>query len=788
MTHAGVILGTAAYMAPEQARGRQVDRRADVWAFGALVFEMLTARKAFAGETISDTLASVMRDEPDWSALPPGLSPRWRRLLERCLAKDPRQRLQAIGEARIALEDLAANPVEADARRPSVAQRAADPRAALARRRAGRSWRSPSRCGESSRRRRHVATELSVVPFEGQKIGMDLSLPPDGDLARRPCAGLHGPRGRSAPAEAAAARHARGRRDLRRRGRTQPLLLPRRRVDRVLRQPQDVQGLGARRHAGGAGRRPAGPPRHVARRRHDRLLARGHRAALPHPGERAGLPRRSRRSTPTSASARTVSRARSTAGPGSCSRCRRSRAPAATTTRASTRSRSRPVSAVICTRAPGARSGRPAGFCSWRAEATCTPCPSTRAIRASRRIPCRCSPGSAATRRAGRRTSASRTTGRWRGSPGASPRRRARSGGSIVRAASRRRRFRPVPISQLKLSPDGARALVLAGPGGGASDLWLADLRTGGMNRLTHGNRGGPAVWIPDGARIAYSRPDPTGGEAVVVRRLDGAGGEREIYRAGNPLIDDRRHPRRSRGVLQRLRTCATAGSTALRWTAASPRASCRPRARATSRRAWCRPTVAGWPTSRPRPAARRSACGASTGAAEAGRSRRAAAGGVRWGRDGRELFFVTGEVLVRVPIEASGRRAVHRAAGRAVRGPAVSDRDLVSRLRLRPRKRPVPVHAPAPRRGRAARDRAVAGLGQEARGEAANHAVATMTEPADSRQRSSRSTRSSTRSCARSSPTSRRSTTPSNPTCTASTRMTSRGSHQAIFRAAGRP
>ncbi len=70
MTHAGVILGTAAYMAPEQARGREADRRADVWAFGAVLFEMLTGRRGFGGETISDTLAAVMRDEPDWSALP----------------------------------------------------------------------------------------------------------------------------------------------------------------------------------------------------------------------------------------------------------------------------------------------------------------------------------------------------------------------------------------------------------------------------------------------------------------------------------------------------------------------------------------------------------------------------------------------------------------------------------------------------------------------------------------------------------------------------------------------
>ena len=104
MTTAGVVLGTAAYMAPEQARGRETDRRADIWAFGAVLFEMLTGRRAFAGETVSDTLASVMRDEPDWSLLPGSLAPFWRPLLARCLTKDVRTRLQA-RLARIALSE-----------------------------------------------------------------------------------------------------------------------------------------------------------------------------------------------------------------------------------------------------------------------------------------------------------------------------------------------------------------------------------------------------------------------------------------------------------------------------------------------------------------------------------------------------------------------------------------------------------------------------------------------------------------------------------------------------------
>lgn len=103
-TRAGVLLGTAAYMAPEQARGKHVDRRVDIWAFGCVLYEMLAGRSAFEGETTSDILACVIRAEPDWNLLPASVPPRIRELLHRCLEKDPKQRLQAIGEARIVLE------------------------------------------------------------------------------------------------------------------------------------------------------------------------------------------------------------------------------------------------------------------------------------------------------------------------------------------------------------------------------------------------------------------------------------------------------------------------------------------------------------------------------------------------------------------------------------------------------------------------------------------------------------------------------------------------------------
>ncbi len=103
-TKAGVILGTAAYMSPEQAKGKTVDRRADIFSFGAVLYEMLTGAQAFTGETASETLASVLKDEPDWSALPAAVPPAVRDLLQRCLLKDPKQRLRDIGEARIAIE------------------------------------------------------------------------------------------------------------------------------------------------------------------------------------------------------------------------------------------------------------------------------------------------------------------------------------------------------------------------------------------------------------------------------------------------------------------------------------------------------------------------------------------------------------------------------------------------------------------------------------------------------------------------------------------------------------
>ncbi len=134
-TQAGVIIGTAAYMSPEQARGKAVDRRADIWSFGCVLFEILTGKRLFEGETVTDVLAAVVRAEPDWNALPIDTPSRLRDLLRRCLIKDPKQRLRDIGEARIAIEEatvalvsspatMGTSPLQPEDERRSPLQRA----------------------------------------------------------------------------------------------------------------------------------------------------------------------------------------------------------------------------------------------------------------------------------------------------------------------------------------------------------------------------------------------------------------------------------------------------------------------------------------------------------------------------------------------------------------------------------------------------------------------------------------------------------------------------------------
>ena len=125
-TRAGVVMGTAGYMSPEQARGQAVDKRTDIWAFGCVLYEMLTGRVAFKGVTASDIIAAVLEREPEWDALPEGTPPRVRLLLQRCLEKEPKRRLRDLGDVRFEIDDAG------DDNATAVRQRPARPRGASA--------------------------------------------------------------------------------------------------------------------------------------------------------------------------------------------------------------------------------------------------------------------------------------------------------------------------------------------------------------------------------------------------------------------------------------------------------------------------------------------------------------------------------------------------------------------------------------------------------------------------------------------------------------------------------
>ncbi len=130
-TAEGLVLGTAAFMSPEQARGKPIDRRADVWAFGCTLFDMFTGRSAFAGGTISDTLSNILTRDPDWSAVPQDVPPTIRRLLRRCLEKDLSHRLRDMGDARLELEEAVEGRAETDLAPSPAADRSAGSRMRL---------------------------------------------------------------------------------------------------------------------------------------------------------------------------------------------------------------------------------------------------------------------------------------------------------------------------------------------------------------------------------------------------------------------------------------------------------------------------------------------------------------------------------------------------------------------------------------------------------------------------------------------------------------------------------
>lgn len=181
-TKAGIILGTAAYMSPEQARGKAVDRRADIWSFGVVLFEMLTGRPMFVGETSTDIMAAVVRAEPEWNRLPKGLPRRVRELLQRCLTKDEKRRLRDIGEARLALEDVGDAPSDAASAAPTNLLRRALPWAIAAAAIAIAAWTLWHRptTEATSREAMHldIAYPPNVEPLSGLQGGFAVS--PDG--------------------------------------------------------------------------------------------------------------------------------------------------------------------------------------------------------------------------------------------------------------------------------------------------------------------------------------------------------------------------------------------------------------------------------------------------------------------------------------------------------------------------------------------------------------------------------------------------------------------------------
>jgi eukaryotic-like serine/threonine-protein kinase len=186
-TQAGTILGTAAYMAPEQARGRSVDRRADIWAFGCVLYEMLTGRRPFDGDDVSITLAAVLKADPDWQALPLVTPAAVRRLLTRCLRKDPKDRLQAIGDARIEIGELLSGVMEPVAMTPIVDapwwRRVAIPAAtalAMSLATAAIVWFAVQSTIARPRVSRFVIAPTTGAAFSINVTGRDVAMTPDG--------------------------------------------------------------------------------------------------------------------------------------------------------------------------------------------------------------------------------------------------------------------------------------------------------------------------------------------------------------------------------------------------------------------------------------------------------------------------------------------------------------------------------------------------------------------------------------------------------------------------------
>jgi eukaryotic-like serine/threonine-protein kinase len=183
MTQLGIILGTAAYMSPEQAKGRPVTRRADVWAFGVVLYEMLTGRKLFAASDVSDTLAAVLTREPDWTALPDRTPSALRRLVSRCLVKDPRARLDSMGAARLEIDEAISAPASSTPAQAGTSNKfipAAIATTALVAGALLAHWFWPASTGADGSSRAPVVTSIKAAPEAVSAFTHGFALSPDG--------------------------------------------------------------------------------------------------------------------------------------------------------------------------------------------------------------------------------------------------------------------------------------------------------------------------------------------------------------------------------------------------------------------------------------------------------------------------------------------------------------------------------------------------------------------------------------------------------------------------------
>ena len=657
MTTAGVILGTAAYMSPEQARGREVDRRADIWAFGAVLYEILTGARAFKGETISDTLASVMRDDPDWSLLPAGLAPGWRRLIGRCLTKDARTRLQAIGEARIALADLSAGADGGDMGASTTSARPPGaPTLALAA--LGivvlvlATWavlrRSPTP---------PAATEVSMMLSPGQRLGEDrgynfFAISPNGRAIAFTV----------------------------RQGGTMKLRL--RRLDR--REEIDLPGTDGARNmffspdgewiAFFNGLKlskvsvQGGLPVVLADAGQDRLGTWLRDGTIVYSAETTTPLLRIPASggPPVAVTALDTTQQERThrfpcaldGGPWVVFTVGRTDSPGGyddspiDAVNVNTRERRRLVKGARCAvwAPPGYLVFDRAGDLYALRIDPRDPRPGQESQ------PVMAGVGGETSSGAGFFGFSNDGTLAWIPAEEHSDERQV---GWFDRAGKWTPTSLPSgPYLKLALSPDASRALVLSGAGGGSADLWVADLASGGMNRLTYGNIANPGLWLPDGQRFVYSRLEPSGTQSIVVRRLDGAGGERVIFRADWPLFVSSLTPD-GRGVLindygrpqGRIHVANVDGEPKARELPADPGNLFNEQAGMVSPDGKWLAYVSN--------RTRREEVYVRSFDGTGGRWQVSAGGGgaPHWGRDGRELLLVSqgGETLMRVALETRG-------------------------------------------------------------------------------------------------------------------------------------